>query len=52
LSEDIFHHGPPRPPEELEELERVVGERLPDDYRAVMLEVGPFQIRGPKIISS
>jgi hypothetical protein len=49
LSDDIFHHGSPRPPEELEQLERVVGERFPDDYRAVLLEVGPFQVRGPKI---
>lgn len=49
LSEDIFHHGSPRSPDELEQLERVVGARFPDDYRAVMLEVGPFQVRGPKM---
>ena len=49
LSEDTFHHGPPRPPEEMEELEREVGARFPDDYRAVLLEVGPCAIAGPKI---
>jgi hypothetical protein len=49
LSDDIFHHGPPRPPEEIEELESEVGARFPDDYRAVLLEVGPFQVRGPAI---
>jgi len=49
LSGDIFHHGSPQSSEELERLEELVGERLPDDYRAVLLEVGPFQIRGPQI---
>lgn len=49
LSEDTFHHGPPRPLEEMEELEREVGARFPDDYRAVLLEVGPCAIAGPKI---
>jgi hypothetical protein len=49
LSEDIFHNGPPRPVEEMEELEQKVGERFPDDYRAVLLEVGPCAVGGPNI---
>lgn len=49
LSTDIFHHGPPRPLAELEELERELGERCPEDYRAVLLEVGSCAIAGPRI---
>lgn len=49
LSEDIFHNGLPRPVEEMEELERRVGQRFPDDYRAVLLELGSCAIGGPRI---
>jgi hypothetical protein len=49
LSDDVFHHGLPRPLHEIEALERAVGARFPDDYRAVLLEVGPFQVHGPNI---
>jgi hypothetical protein len=49
LTDESFHHGLPCPQERLDALERAAGDRFPDDYRAVMLEVGAFQVRGPEL---
>jgi len=49
LSEEDFHHGLARPREELDELERELGVPCPDDYRAVLLELGSCAIAGPRM---
>jgi hypothetical protein len=52
LDRSQFMHGPPAPPEKLAELERTIGQPLPDDFRASALAFGPWMVRGPRFTIS
>lgn len=49
LDSRVLTHQPPASREEVRELEEAIEHKLPEDYRACLLELGPFELRGPNI---
>jgi hypothetical protein len=52
LDRSKLMHGPPARPEDLAQLAHAIGQPLPEDFRASVLELGGWMVKGPRFTIS